>query len=95
MQALRRAPRAKGIRAGVLLCATVIAAWLVATFGWVLLNGEIHPLLAQAGLPTETFNSTFPALLLFLVGAWLISFGGYLVGVAWMMLRGRNKSASA
>jgi multidrug efflux pump subunit AcrB len=95
MQALRRAPRAKGLRAGVALCAAVIAAWLVATFGWVLLNGEIHPLLAQVGLSAESFNSAFPALLLFLIGAWLISFGGYLVGVVWMLLRGRSKSASA
>jgi hypothetical protein len=95
MQALRRAPRAKGIRAGVALCAGVIAAWLVATFGWVLLKGEVHPILSQTVLPSDTFNSTFPALLLFLIGAWLISFGGYLVGIAWMMLRAWRKLASA
>lgn len=95
MQALRRSRRAKGIRAGVALCGCVILVWLAATFGWFLVNGAVHPTLGDIAPPLASIDSAFLAMLLFIAGAWLISFAGYLFGVAWMMLRAWRKMASA
>ncbi len=95
MQALRRSRRAKGIRAGVALCGCVILIWLAATFGWFLVNGAVHPTLGDIAPPLASIDSAFLAMLLFIAGAWLISFAGYLFGVAWMMLRAWRKMASA
>lgn len=95
MQALRRSRRAKGIRAGVALCGCVILVWLAATFGWFLVDGAVHPTLGDIAPPLASIDSAFLAMLLFIAGAWLISFAGYLFGVAWMMLRAWRKMASA
>ncbi|UZD90199.1 efflux RND transporter permease subunit [Cognatishimia activa] len=93
LRSYRRAVKARAIRALFAGTSALIAIWLVATLGWVLVQGELHPLL-QSIEQLATIDRFAPAMLLFAAGAALLSLLAYGLGLVLLILSRRRQLAS-
>ncbi len=81
MIALRRSLRSPNRRLRVLVgsAAALVAAWLCATVGWVVVAGEVHPFLSALLPVPGGLTSLQAGLVVFLPGVAVILLGTYLV----------------
>jgi predicted RND superfamily exporter protein len=92
LRSYRRAVKARALRVLFAVTSLLIAAWFVATLGWYLILGQIHPVLLSSKPFTEV-DGFAPAMLYFSAGAALLSFLAYIIGLAGVVLRRRRMSA--
>lgn len=90
LRSYRRAIKARAVRALFTVTSFLIAAWLVGTLGWYLVEGQVHPVL-QVSERLASVDSFAPAMLLFAAGAAVLSLLAYGVGLA-AILFGRRRN---
>ncbi|MBO9400261.1 efflux RND transporter permease subunit [Shimia sp. R9_3] len=95
VQAFGRARRARRLQGALLLSGAVLTGWLVMTMGWMVLQGQMHPLLGQIVPAFAGVTTPIMALLVFILGAGLVCVLGYGAAAGWMLYRARRSGASA
>ncbi|MBO9406428.1 efflux RND transporter permease subunit [Shimia sp. R9_1] len=95
VQAFGRARRARRLQGALLLSGAVLTGWLVMTMGWMVLQGQMHPLLGQIVPALAGVTTPIMALLVFILGAGLVCVLGYGAAAGWMLYRARRSEASA
>ncbi|MBO9396566.1 efflux RND transporter permease subunit [Shimia sp. R9_2] len=95
VQAFGRARRARRLQGALLLSGAVLTGWLVMTMGWMVLQGQMHPLLGQIVPALAGVTTPIMALLVFILGAGLVCVLGYGAAAGWMLYRARRSGASA
>jgi multidrug efflux pump subunit AcrB len=95
MAAMRRGVRAPvGVmRWGLILLWIAVLGWCGATLGWVIWQGQLHPVIAQALPRLADASPLNAALLVFVAGAALVALAGYLLGAVAFLLRRRRPVA--
>ncbi len=90
--AMRRGVRAPvgGLRLGMLTLWAVMIGWGVLTLGWAILLGQVHPLLATIFPMVADMSAMTAAMLMFFLGAALVSLTGYIIGALAFAMRRRT-----
>ncbi|WP_299871687.1 efflux RND transporter permease subunit [uncultured Sulfitobacter sp.] len=93
--AMRRGLRAPvgRLRWGLTVLWAVVAGWGVLTLGWALWQGALHPALTQMIPALAERGAGSTALLLFIVGAAVVAFVGYVLGALAFVLSARGRQA--
>ena len=94
VQAFGRARRARRLQGALLLSGAVLTCWLVMTMGWMVLQGQMHPLLGQIVPALAGVTTPIMALLVFILGAGLVCVLGYGAAAVRMLYRARRSGAS-
>ncbi|MCP4819535.1 MAG: efflux RND transporter permease subunit [Shimia sp.] len=94
VMAARRGAKARGVRGVVTVTGALIAAWLVATLGWMVAFDEVLPALVQLVPAMEGITTAFMALVVFSIGAWALTAVAFVFGVVGIAIR-RQVSAVA
>ncbi|SFL11734.1 efflux RND transporter permease subunit [Shimia haliotis] len=92
--AVRRGARAKGTRPVVVVTGALIAAWLVATLGWVVAYGAVMPALVGVLPALGVVTNGTAALGVFILGAWALTMAALGAGGLGILMR-RRRAASA
>ncbi len=94
MTALRRGLRMRGASVLLGLASLSVALWMAVTLGWMVLKGSLMPSLVASVPALSGVQSGFMALAVFIAGAAVISFLGFVAGG--VLLRfGRRRAVSS